>query len=76
MVLMHSEIGREVMRHFKRVVKPRARLNPIIPPVERIKNMTILDMLSTEVGVPYVSKVVVSGDNIEWNCWMKRRRRR
>ena len=31
MVLVHSEIGREVKRHFERVEKPRARLNPNNP---------------------------------------------
>ena len=38
--------------------------------------MTILDKLSTEVGVLLVSKVVELVDNIELNCWMKRREKR
>ena len=36
----------------------------------------MLNMLSAEVGVPLVSKVVESVDNIEWNCWMTRRQKR
>ena len=35
--------------------------------------MNILDMPSTEVGVPLVSKVLESVDNIELNCWRKRK---
>ena len=38
--------------------------------------MTILDKLSTEVGVLLVSKVVELVDNIELNCWIKRREKR
>ena len=34
--------------------------------------MKIQDMLSTGVGVLLVSKVEVSGDNIELNCWKKK----
>ena len=52
---------------------PTARLHSIIPPVERHRNWKILDMLSTEVGVLLVSKVVESADNIELCCWVKRR---
>ena len=35
--------------------------------------MKILDMLFTVVGALLVSKVVELADNIELNCWMKRR---
>ena len=37
------------------------------------KNIKIQDMLSTGVGVLLVLKVEVLVDNIEWNCWKKRR---
>ena len=39
---------------------------PGTPTVERNKHMKILDMLSAEVVVPLVSKVVEWVDNIEW----------
>ena len=42
-------------------------------PFERNNNMEILDTLSTEVGVVLLSKLVDSVDNVELNCWMKRR---
>ena len=35
--------------------------------------MKFQDMLCTEVGVLLVSKVVEWGDNIELNCWRKKR---
>ena len=38
--------------------------------------MKIQDMLSTGVGVLLVSKVEVLVDNIELNCWKKRRGKR
>ena len=37
---------------------PRARWNPENPPVERNNNMKIMDVLSSEVDVLLVSKVV------------------
>ena len=40
---------------------------------ERNKNMKIQDMLSTGVDVLLVSKVEVSGDNIELNYWKKKK---
>ena len=43
-----------------------------ILPFARNKNMQILDLLSTAVGVPLMSKVVESVDSMELNCWMKR----
>ena len=42
-------------------------------PAGRNKNMKIQDMLSTGVGVLLVSKVEVSGDNIELNYWKKKK---
>ena len=42
-------------------------------PFERNNNMEILDILSTEVGVVLL---VDSVDNVELNCWMKRRETR
>ena len=40
---------------------------------ERHKSMKIQDMLSTGVGVLLVSKVEVLVDNIELNCWKKKK---
>ena len=50
----------------------RARMNTRVPPVERNKNMKILDMLSADVGEKVVSKVAEAEDNIEVKCWWKR----
>ena len=41
--------------------------------METSKNTKIHDMLSAGVGVPLVSKVEALVDNIELNCWKKRK---
>ena len=45
----------------------RAPLNPRIPPIERETEMKLLEMLSADVGVQHVSKLVESVDKIELN---------
>ena len=47
-----------------------------IPRVERNKNMKILDMLFKEVGVLLVSRAEVLVDDIELNCWRKKKKER
>ena len=49
---------------------PRVRR---IQRAERNKNMKIQDVLSTGFGVLLVLKVEVLVDNIEFNCWKKKR---
>ena len=51
---------------------PRARMKSQEPHLSRETRTLRFWMLSTEVGVLLVSKVVESGDNIELNCSMKR----
>ena len=51
---------------------PRVRIRRI-PRAERNKNMKIQDMQFTGIGVRLVSKVEVLVNNIELNCWRKRK---
>ena len=51
----------------------RVRMKPKNPTSKRSENMKIQDMLSTGVGVLLVSKAEVLVDNIELNCWKKRK---
>ena len=44
-----------------------------IPQVERNKNMKIQDMLFSEIIVLFVLKIEELVDNIEVNCWRKRK---
>ena len=56
-------LGAEIPRvRFRRI--PRAKKN---------KNMKIQDLLFAGIGVLLVSKVEVLVDNIELNCWRKRK---
>ena len=54
---------------------PRVRMNPMNPMSPKNRNMKIHDMLFAGVGVllVLVSKVEVLVDNIELNCWKKRK---
>ena len=47
-----------------------------IPRVERNKNMKILDTLFKEVGVLLVSRAELLVDDIELNCWRKKKKER
>ena len=51
----------------------RARWNPKNPPVERNITKKIMDVLSSEVDVLLLSKVVESFDSSELHGWMKKR---
>ena len=52
---------------------PRVRMNPKNSNEQRDRTMKIQDMLSTGVGVLLVLNVEVLVDNIEFNCWKKRK---
>ena len=71
-----EDVGMMERKNPSEAEVPNVRLSPRIPPVARHKNMKSVGILSTEVGVLVASTVVESVDNIELNCWMKRREER
>ena len=70
-----AEMGNEEDEEPLEAEIPRVRMNPRIQRAERNKNMKIQGMLSAGVGVLLVLKVAVLVDNIDLNCWKKRKRK-
>ena len=82
MVMTSNQVGNLVqmsnwetkkMRNFGKEKFPESELIQRIQRAERNRNMKTQDMLSTRVGVLLVSTAEVLGDNIELNCWMKKK---